>query len=384
MKESPMKRLAGAALAAAVTAGLLTAPAPAHAASAPTRVFHVETEGAVTKQAKLQSVLNYWTEGQLKRIDEAMYFDHTVADTNDPELQHNLIPAAEMTQGGPWDDKGEPWPEGQGQVSQTVGKLFVKMKRPNGTTYNSTCSANIVTSGNKSTVMTAGHCLRLNVPGAENATAENAIFIPAFKGDVLRQGDPTSPKSVADIAPHGIWVVTQAFITWGWNFSPNWVIGHDVGSLVVQRHNDTQLIEDVVGATAITFTRPQNAYVHVFGYPSSNQRNWYAPALNKVGPSEQRTYDGRRLFHAEGQGTTGSLYVDTKVPAALSPGTSGGPLLYQFSNGTGVQMGVASRFDDPANPFIGGWSLGPNLVGNHLGDEERLTYEAAAAVTITQ
>ncbi|MEO3787380.1 hypothetical protein ABGB12_28980 [Actinocorallia sp. B10E7] len=371
-----MKRLAGAAFAVAVATGLLVAPTAAHAASNPTQILSI-ADGPGKQQA-MQNALSYWTADNLGKINEAVVYDHTSTDPN------SVVPDADMTDpNADWDDLSRPWPEAQGLASRTVGKLFVRMQG-DGVDYVTTCSANVVTSANKSVVMTAGHCLRVNVPLLSNVTATNVAFVPGFDGDVLRRSSTT--RSVADIAPYGIWVATRAYITWGWNFSPNWVLGHDVGTLVVQRPGDSQRIEDVTGAQQITFTRPQNAYVHALGYPANNERSWYSPTQNKVAPALQRLYDGRRMFFAKGQSTTGSLYVDNMLPSALSPGTSGGPFFYNFNEatGTGVQMGVASRFDDPNNATPAGWLLGPNIVGNHLGDEERLAYEAAGNVTITQ
>jgi hypothetical protein len=355
----------------ALSAGLLTVPGTAHADNLPTELLPRLIEDGPGKQQALEQTVQAWT---LDRMAAAMTSETGTA-----------VPDAEMTEDGEWDDKARPWPRTQGLVSRTVGKLFMQMKRPNGTTYDSTCSANIVTSANKSVVVTAGHCLKLWVPFTEDAQASSVIFVPGFDGSALRRGQGAPAPTFADVAPHGIWVATRAYITWGWNRLANWTIGHDLGALAVQKPGEARPIADVLGAQQIRFGQPRDVYAHAFGYPSDNVRNWYAPANAKVVPELRRTFDGRGLFHSKANAVRGSVYVDLIAPSALSPGTSGGPWFEGFdeATGVGVQTAISSRFDNPDDASPNGWRLGPNMVGQHLGDEERLTYEAAQAVPIT-
>ncbi|MCE0445561.1 hypothetical protein LT493_12480 [Streptomyces tricolor] len=72
------------------------------------------------------------------------------------------------------------------------------------------------------------------------------------------------------------------------------------------------------------------------------------------------------------------------LAGAQSPGCSGGALLQNFdpATGAGVQVGVFSRYDDPAQ-IIGilGWVQGPNMSSTHFGAEEQAVYNAAQAAS---
>src|SRR5262249_47517192 len=64
-----------------------------------------------------------------------------------------------------WDDLSTPWTAQQGLISRTAGKLFMTMKDvDNGSVHDEACSADVVTSANQSTVVTAAHCLAVHTP----------------------------------------------------------------------------------------------------------------------------------------------------------------------------------------------------------------------------
>ncbi|MEW2289584.1 hypothetical protein [Streptomyces sp. NPDC047841] len=96
----------------------------------------------------------------------------------------------------------------------------------------------------------------------------------------------------------------------------------------------------------------------------------------------QRTFDGRSLMVTQGTARNDPVYYNDVMAGAQSSGCSGGALLQNFdpATGAGVQVGVFSRYDDPAQ-IIGllGWVQGPNMSATHFGAEEQAVYDAAKA-----
>lgn len=152
------------------------------------------------------------------------------------------------------DSTGAPW-EGGGEVVKTAGRVFFKFDG-----QDASCSGDTVTSGNASTVITAGHCVKL-----EGKWHTDWVFVPGYDNGS---------------APYGEWPAKRTLTTSQWEADED--INYDVGAAVVQQVGG-QNLTDVVGGQGIAFNQERGQKMHAFGYPAE------AP------------YDGEQLVYCAGQ-----------------------------------------------------------------------------------
>ncbi|MEW2289585.1 hypothetical protein [Streptomyces sp. NPDC047841] len=248
----------------ALVAALLATASPARADAAPFELRPLVPAGA-GYQDRLRAEVAYWTLG--KMADAGL--NNEDADATPPP--------------GGWDDLSKPWPRGQGLVSRTAGKLFMEYTDVDtGAVSTSSCSGNVVTSANRSVVLTAAHCLRVHTPldiGFGNVVATNMVFVPAFDGTNLPR-DPSGTRVPGrDIAPYGVWGVTRQWITHTWSQSADWLLGRDMAAVLVDNPDDPRPVGEVTGGQEVAFNQPQNRAARIFGYPTINERNYYRPAM---------------------------------------------------------------------------------------------------------
>jgi V8-like Glu-specific endopeptidase len=205
---------------------------------------------------------------------------------------------------------GAAW-TGTGKVNSTAGRVFFTFQG-----QNASCSGNAVTSGNKSTVLTAGHCVKL-----EGAFHTNWAFVPAYNN-----GN----------APFGTWTARATMAT------PQWVatedINFDVGAAVVNTLNG-QSLTDVVGAQGVAFNQARAQNMYAFGWPAA------AP------------YDGTRMIYCSGRTFNALISTGIGMTCNMTGGASGGPWFQQFSEATGV--GVQNSVNSYKINFISFWMFGP-------------------------
>lgn len=219
---------------------------------------------------------------------------------------------------------GSPW-TGGGNVVKTAGRVFFTYQ---GRT--ASCSGNAVTSANKSTVMTAGHCVKLG-----GAFHTNWVFVPAYNN-----GN----------APHGTWSARLLRATPQWVSSEN--ISYDIGAAVVSALNG-QLLTDVVGGQGVAFNQARGQNMYAFGYPAASP------------------YDGTRLIYCSGRVFneffgTGALGMTCN----MTGGASGGPWFLQFNEGTGT--GLLNSVNSFKYNFAPNWMFGP-----YFGTDAQNLYNGA-------
>ncbi|MFE1177162.1 trypsin-like serine peptidase, partial [Streptomyces sp. NPDC058773] len=95
-----------------------------------------------------------------------------------PETAQTL-PGALPQAGGPW--------TGGGTVVKTTGRVFFTYQG-----RNASCSGDAVTSGNKSTVITAGHCVKL-----QGAWHTNWTFVPGYHDGQAPYGKWPAAKTLS-------------------------------------------------------------------------------------------------------------------------------------------------------------------------------------------
>jgi hypothetical protein len=380
-----------------LAAAMLTAAPAAYADdTAPVELPRFIGDG-MNHTPMLQAEVNYWNVARIAKW--GLNFDG--ADAFPPP--------------GGWDDLSKPW-TGQGGVSRTVGKVMMVYRNTlDGDIVHSSCSANVVTSANKSTIVAAGHCFKVsaNIRGGiyGDDVLINAVFIPGFDGRNLARytgtGEDTAPLPGTDVAPYGVWGLTRAWITPTWDADSTFRSGGDVAMATVERPGDPTRIQDVTGGQNIAFGVSANPLsLHQFGYPTDNSRNWYwsknsdgtyNPSFG-VDPSLRRGFDGRTLMYAKGV-TIGDSTVGLAhdMASAMSPGSSGGPWLLNFdpATGTGTQIAVTSRFTNstgdspwwdainmPVHGNTPNWGYGPYLMSNGFGDLTQAMYNVVQHATL--
>ena len=216
----------------------------------------------------------------------------------------SLIPASASTTGGPW--------TGGGQVTKTAGRVFFLF---NGA--KASCSGDAVTSGNKSVVITAGHCVKY-----QGTWHTNWVFVPGYNN-----GN----------APYGEWPASQTLTTPQWEAGED--LDYDVGAAVVNTVNGRHLT-DVVGGQGIAFNQARKQTMYTFGYPAEGK------------------YDGSKLDYCSG--TTFVDFIssnDNGMRCDMTGGSSGGPWFLNFDRATGT--GAQNSVNSFGYNFLPGYMFGP-------------------------
>ncbi|KUL80748.1 peptidase [Streptomyces sp. NRRL WC-3605] len=241
----------------------------------------------------------------------------TVAPTAPAAGAADVGPAAFPNGGGAW--------TGGGAVVSTAGRVFFTYQ---GRT--ASCSGNAVTSANKSTVITAGHCVKL-----EGAWHTDWVFVPGY-----HDGQ----------APHGRWTAAKTLSTPQWTASED--INYDVGAAVVAPL-DGQRLTDVVGGQGLAFNTGYNQRMYSFGFPAA------AP------------YDGEKFVYCSGTTSRDFLLSnDHGMGCDMTGGASGGPWFTRFDEATGT--GLQSSVNSFKYNFL------PNrMYGPYFGADAQNLYQAA-------
>ncbi|SCL18815.1 hypothetical protein GA0074692_0481 [Micromonospora pallida] len=216
---------------------------------------------------------------------------------------------------------GGPWPGG-GSVSRTVGRVFA-ITHDNRDVW---CTATAVTSVNKSTTMTAAHCVRYG-----GFYLARWVFAPGY-----HQG----------VAPYGLWPARRIMAMDNSGGSPNPV--YDVGAGIVAPLNGRYLT-DVVGGEGITFNEPVIRDRYAFGYVVS------AP------------YYGNWLAYCSGT-TSSDPYGNPTLACTMGTGAGGGPWFVRFDEATGSGL---------LNSVTAVGSTTSRLVGAYFGELARTFYLTA-------
>jgi V8-like Glu-specific endopeptidase len=221
-------------------------------------------------------------------------------------------------------DPGAPWTQG-GAVASTTGKVFFSL---GGDDY--VCSGSSVSSPDRSTVLTAGHC----VYDPETSTAAtNWAFVPGYANGK---------------APYGVFPARHLATSSAWRTVEDFDV--DVAFADVGPNSAGTALTDAVGGQPIGFGMPRGGMLHAFGYPA-------APP-----------WTGERLVHCAAvvvQDTSPEASQDQGMKCAMTPGSSGGPWLAGFSSRTGrgtlVSVTSFSYSDRPGvlwGPYLGSTAQG--------------------------
>lgn len=310
-----MKRTLFRAPAAILTAGLALAVFTAPSSAAPATglgatVADATTALAATTDAAVRAVTSYWTPERMRSATpmDTISVSPAVLRTVPAGNPVTIAPSAVTPQSFP--NGGAAW-TGGGRVVSTSGRVFFTFQG-----QNASCSGNAVTSANRSTVMTAGHCVKL-----QGSFHTNWVFVPAYNNGS---------------APFGTWTARALRTTPQWLATED--INFDVGAAVVNTLNGAALT-DVVGSQGIAFNQPRGQRMYAYGFPAA------AP------------YDGTRLIYCSGTVFNAFLSTGIGMTCNMTGGASGGPWFLTFSEATGT--GIQNSVNSYKINFIPTWMFGP-------------------------
>ncbi|GHH76762.1 peptidase [Streptomyces sulfonofaciens] len=298
-----------AALVAAAAGTALAAPAQAGAAD------QVAVHQQAVTAGQRQAVLDYWTPERIAALT-------TPALGNPPA-------------GGP---DGAPWTT-DNALPRTTGRLFFTDHGED-----ASCTATVVHSANRSTVVTAAHCVdNTDLLGDDNQWVTNEMFVPGYHDGQAPYGRFVGRTAVADAT----WLANDQ--QHGETYD-----AYDQAFVAVNPNERGQLLETAVGAAQrIGFDRPGDVPSFSFGYPRASAD----PA--REGLPE---YTGERLAYCQGRAREYPGTPDWPEPPGqfgppciMGGGSSGGPRMTGFDPATGMGTVVgdntqAGFFDASGNP----------------------------------
>lgn len=286
---------------------------------------------------KHEEVISYWTPDRVGKAKP-----REVSPTGRPSQIDPQKPSGGGGGKGGTSITGSSW-NGGGLVKKTVGKVLFTM---GGADY--VCSGTVVqdTRLTESLVLTAGHCIYDSVDG----WATNWMFMPDFDSAPSQYSGGSFNCA---ILLYGCWTTDSLVTSAGWgagNFN------EDYGFAVINSEGHTALLEDVVGAQAISFTGVRPSSVYAFGYPQASP------------------YNGSDLVYCSGStiADTWGGSTDSGLKCNMTGGSSGGGWFSPFDASTGVGTLVSvNSFKYTAGP-LSKHMFGPLFDGDTLN-----TYNAA-------
>lgn len=262
---------------------------------------------------------DYWTADRMERARPGDVLAGKALATS-PRSNHATVAKGTNTKVGASKAKAAT----TGSVTH-IGKVFFTM---GGANY--VCSGNAVTSRNKSTVSTAGHCV-FGGPGQE---ATNFVFVPAYENGQ---------------APYGKWTASDLYTTSEWTASGD--ISYDTAFAVMDRL-DGDLLTDVVGGSGVAFNEDRGLSYTSYGYPADKQ------------------YNGESLKSCAGTATNDTVnpaFTTQGIPCDMTSGSSGGPWF------------IGSGPDELQNSINSyGYSGSKVMYGPYWGDSIEKTYRVAS------
>jgi hypothetical protein len=324
MRQTPRLRIAFAA--ALVAAALLPSAAPA----APT----VAIPGA----RSVAMVTGYWTPERMQGA-RPLHLINAPAQTAAGPVARSSDAAASQP--------ADPVAYSSLELTDTLsfpnrvqGKVF--FTRPG--VGNFVCSGTAVDSGNRATLITAGHCVHQG-----GVWSTNFAFAPGYRN-----------VNGVGVAPYGVWAASDELSPAPWVDSQN--LKYDLGAAVLAKNSNGQLVEDVVGGRGVAFNQTTVENFRSYGYPAQ--------------ATAAHAWDGTRLWAC-----------DSDPPLLDNPGGAGGPSTMGIgcdmtggASGGGWSMGGASGALDGLNSYK--YSNQPDVMyGPYFGATAQTLYQSAAADT---
>jgi hypothetical protein len=234
-----------------------------------------------------------------------------------------------------------PYTQAPLDVNSTPGRSVGKLESRFSDGYLIKCTASVVEAQNRSTLITAAHCV---YRAAHGGLATGALFAPAYAGGS---------------APHGVFTSRQIAVAYPWTVS-----GHshyDLAFIVVNRGKRNKAVQDLAGANPIAFNQPRQQPYRILGYPFAP-----APPFNGEAAWACSTQWGGDNQDPDPDEQYGPPII--LAGCGFDDGGSGGP----WVNPSGFVSSVTST-EVPGSPEVIG--------GPYLGEDARLLYESVASIS---
>ncbi len=239
---------------------------------------------------------------------------------------------------------GTLWPGGPtANPNRQVGKLYFDKDPGAGVNWGH-CTATAINSENKSTVLTAGHCV---YDFTNRRWYTNTWFYPGYQyGSTL-----------------GAWSVRRMATTS--NYFTNGAYADDMAIVLVNRDSAGVPLVNRVGGHGIAFNQPVNQTRTSFGYPITDSRwpGW--------------TSDGADLYYCQGRDTyysTGQFAGQMWLSCRMTGGASGGPWLSSVAS---TWMGTATSVNSNKGGVGSAWA--GSMFGPYMGSQESAVFQAYRA-----
>lgn len=293
-------------------AALLLAPVTVQAAPG---VRSREVRSATTNQ-RARAVRAYWTQERMAAA--------------------RPVPLAGEGESAPSSSTGSVSREPGLYPNATAGRVFFTNPH-DGVNY--ACTGTVVNSGNRSVVLTAGHCVHTG--GSGGAWVANWAFVPGYD-----HGEE----------PFGVWSAVRLATTPAWAAERNFRF--DIGAAVVGPDASGWPIAALVGARGIAFDLGRGLSYDAYGYPVGSP------------------YDGHSQVVCSGPAATSDPYA---------PGGGPDPLGIACDMGGGASGGgwVTGGYVNSVNSYLLGDRPG-TVFGPYFGAEARALYEEVAGGAVTE
>ncbi len=224
------------------------------------------------------------------------------------------------------------------------------------------CTATAINTPNRSTVVTAGHCVFNPDPDKNGRVDGNGYYYEDFQFCPGYEDATASNRCTL-----GLWKFRVANVTPNWFYGVNGLYDwQDDFAVVVMKTNTQGYLTNIVGGQGITFNQAAGRFRTLLGYPAPDTR-W--PAYS---------FTGHDLYYCQGVDQLGRGNITMHVPCTMTGGASGGPWLdWVNTSWMGYVNGVNSHKVDPAFTYDPYYTVGATWMGSpYLGNAERDLFNA--------
>jgi hypothetical protein len=229
----------------------------------------------------------------------------------EPALPRTSEPAAKValpslgTEASSPGTQNGPWP-GAHNANPNRQTGLLQFWDPRGRRW-SNCTATAINSENRSTVLTAGHCVYNPDPDGNGRVDGNGYWYTNFRFcPGFEQGCKLGEWTYRDVATTNSWF-------FGTGADRSYDFRDDVAFLVMKPNASGNLV-DVVGGQGIAFNQPVGQARYALGYPAADRR-W-----------PEYRYDGRDLIYCGAVDRADPQISGTMwMPCTMTGGASGGP-----------------------------------------------------------
>jgi len=229
-----------------------------------------------------ESIRNYWTS---ERMASAQPMNLLMVNSSSLNTKNHALPHMD-------DDStlsrssvpGVP-PRFQKASPSVTGKVYGQMGHSH---Y--VCSASVIVSDNRNTLLTAAHCV---YDTGKGSWASNLIFVPEYS-----RGS----------RPRGTWVWRTAAAMNGWTGHGN--LNYDVAVILVSDNGHGGHVQDYTGALGMTKNWGRRAWTDAYGYPMNiHNGEEMSTCSAECAPAALHDFHGSELWCGMGGGSSGGPWT---------------------------------------------------------------------------